>query len=335
MVKPRDPYAVAPLCAAVVALLLTVPGTAPAATSSAEPSFCQGTGPISTSTIGSGVNITQCPIVGRELETPDGTVPSLGVPVPGLDEGIVGSAFTTSGEYELYASVDAFGNLTVTKTSATPPAQPASVEPAAASDPACSESTYNLESGGVRWPASATVNWYYNESSVSRSGLSVSASLDDVRQANTNMTRGINNCGFAESVWNSRAQFIGDTSKYANIDSSAHCTSSFPDGQNTVSWGSLPSGYLAYTCYEHSSNTLTEADIQLASTGHLVDSLPSNCTDQSDLQSVATHEWGHAFGLAHETSGADEVMYPTGGPCRLRRHLGKGDYNGMAYNYGG
>jgi matrixin len=48
---------------------------------------------------------------------------------------------------------------------------------------------------------------------------------------------------------------------------------------------------------------------------------------------ISTHEWGHAFGLAHETSGADQVMYPYKNPCELRRHLGKGDYAGMNAMY--
>lgn len=202
----------------------------------------------------------------------------------------------------------------------------------AASDPACSESGYVLR--GDAWAAGTTDYWYYNESSVSRSGLSVSATLADTRQASSNMTLGINNCGYAEGAWRSKASFQGNTSRYANVDSAAHCTSRFPDGQSTVSWGTLPSGTLAITCWHDiGGNEISETDIQINAYNGIVDTLPSGCTSQSDLQSVVTHEWGHAFGLSHETSGANEVMYPTVGPCRLRRHLGRGDYNGMAALY--
>lgn len=320
----------------LVAICIGVVSVSSAA--AATPGFCQGPGPIPASAIGAGVNLNDCPILGEEIQTPSGGGwPPLGVPVPSLNGTNLDVSLTISGEYELEASVDGFGELTVSQASATPVAPP-DTSVASATDPACSEGAYNLEGGGVRWPASVTVNWYYNESSVSRSGLSVSATLSDVRQANSNITLGINNCGYAEGVWTSKAQFIGDTSKYANIDSNGKCTSNFPDGQNTVSWGSLPydtSGTLADTCVHWVSGTITEADTQLGSTSHLVDDLPSSCTDQSDLQSVSTHEWGHAFGLAHETSESDEVMYPDDGPCKQRRHLGKGDYDGMAFNYSG
>ena len=99
-----------------------------------------------------------------------------------------------------------------------------------------------------------------------------------------------------------------------------------------MSWGTLPSGVLAVTC-KTTDEPITEADIQINAAAGIVDTLPGSCTSQSDLQSVTTHEWGHVYGLAHETSNADEVMWPTVGPCRLRRHLGKGDYNGMAQLY--
>jgi Matrixin len=74
---------------------------------------------------------------------------------------------------------------------------------------------------------------------------------------------------------------------------------------------------------------MVEADTQIGSNRHIVDSFPSRCSGVYDLQSIMTHEWGHAFDLAHETSGPDEVMYPVESPCHLRRHLGGGDWSGM------
>jgi hypothetical protein len=187
------------------------------------------------------------------------------------------------------------------------------------------------------------VLWYYNESTASRAGLTVSATENDIRADNNNMTTGQNNCGFATNVFPVHGSFQGNTSKFANINSSAQCTSNFPDGQNTVSFGPFDSsaaGTEAVTCVTWNSGSLAmiEADIYVGSNVGMVDTLPSNCASAGDLdldlQTIVTHEWGHAYGLAHETSGPDEVMYPFKNYCQLRRHLGEGDYDGMASLYG-
>lgn len=249
-----------------------------------------------------------------------------GIAVPATNSGVENDTLTTTGEYVLTA-VNANGELTVTQQAAVP--QP-SVAP---DDVACSESEYELE--GQRW--TTTDKWYYNESTASQAGLSVSASLADLRQANSNMTLGINNCGYAEGVFTASGAFQGDTSKYANIDASGHCTSNFPDGQNTVSWQRFTSsGTLAITCrHWNGSNVTTEADTGVNPGVGIVDSLPSPCSSNYDLQTVMTHEWGHVYGLAHDyiSGNSDEVMWSGISPCRTRRHLGKGDYNGMAALY--
>jgi hypothetical protein len=136
--------------------------------------------------------------------------------------------------------------------------------------------------------------------------------------------------------------FKGNTSKYANLNSKGQCNKpKFPDGQNTVSFAAFSSSAgstLAATCYGwkvtvSGSQEMVEADTQIGSNRRIVDSFPSKCHGLYDLQSIMTHEWGHAFGLAHETSGPDEVMYPVESPCHLRRHLGGGDWSGMASLY--
>lgn len=151
------------------------------------------------------------------------------------------------------------------------------------------------------------------------------------------MSLGDNACGKPNSGFNISALYQGDTSLYANINSSGNCTSKFPDGQNTVSWGPFDStipNRLAQTCWHaNSSGDISEADIYFGSNRNLFDTLPSFCYGDYDLQGVATHEWGHFFGLAHATD-KGEVMYPTTGDCSTRnRSLGIGDWNGMAAIY--
>jgi hypothetical protein len=160
------------------------------------------------------------------------------------------------------------------------------------------------------------------------------------------MSTGQNNCGFSEGpgTFTVQGAYRGDTGLFANIDSGLNCIPGhFPDGQNTVSWGSINSslynqtthtGKLGTTCFENDGRgNMTEADIYLGSNVQMVDTLPANCTYQEDVQTLATHEWGHAFGLAHEMTQPDQVMYPTRPWCQVRRHLGGEDFNGMLSLY--
>jgi hypothetical protein len=164
--------------------------------------------------------------------------------------------------------------------------------------------------------------------------------VDNLRAAVNNMINGINNCGYAENVWTASAAYQGDTSRYANIDESNHCSSNWPDGQSTLSWLTFDDhSILASTCINKvdvfGTKFFNEVDTAISKGTGLVTTFPQPCNNSYyDLQTVMTHEWGHGYGLAHESSGPDEVMYPYVSPCALRRHLGKGDYNGMASLYG-
>lgn len=313
--------------ATLTAAAISVAVPAIPASAQTQPAFCGSTGSIPAAQITAPVNLAHCNIVGREVT---GTRLGLGVPVPAAGHSITSNALTRHGEYMITAT-NTRGILTVRISQPGP-------EPRARinADPACSENGFNSE--GASWGRGATVKWFYNSSTASRAGLSASTTLSDIRAANTDMTTGVNNCGFKTNTFDVHGSYQGNTSRFANINSLGQCTSKFPDGQNTVSWGpftgsALSNGTLAVTCFEHSGTTMTEADIYIGSNVHMVDSLPSHCTDQFDLQTVVVHEWGHFFGLAHETSGVDEIMYPFKSPCELRRHLGKGDYNGMSLAY--
>ena len=351
MKKLRRPVTRMAACLAALTVAVTVPLTAAATAASAAPhalAFCSGTGAISASALARSVNISTCHIKGRKVAMNFGSGrPRDGVHVqaPGKGQTVIVTA--TNGEYELTVNTDIHGNVVAKQSFASGPASTAKPGIASA-DAACGESAWNAEGGIWYSPnSSPTLLWYYNASTASRAGLSASATTSDIRAGNYNITTGINNCGYAEGTFEVHGSYQGTTSRYANINSAAGCTSNFPDGQNTVSFGTFDSnhynqsthvGTLALTCIEHGSfngmATITEADIYLGSNVYLVDSLPSNCTYQEDLQTIVTHEWGHAFGLAHESSGPDEVMYPTRPWCTLRRHLGNGDWVGIASLYG-
>ncbi len=319
---------------AASSLLMMAAGPADAANAAKPlPASCSSSGPISARAVPATISLRSCPLQGRllVLRMRNGRPgPGLHVPRPGTGTG--GAALTTHGDYELSAFNT--GRVLTIRWSLPPVAAHRAIR---ASDPACSENNFNTE--GPFWAndVKPTDIWYYNQSTASRAGLGVSATTSDIRQANTNLTTGINNCGYAQNQFDVQGAYQGNTSKYANINSAAQCTGNFPDGQDTVSWGTFDSnhsGTLAYTCYHWHTNAngypvMDEADTYIGSNRSIVDSYPANCSNKYDLQTVMTHEWGHAYGLAHETGGPDEVMYPYETPCVLRRHLGSGDYSGM------
>jgi hypothetical protein len=307
--------------------------------SAATPTFCAATGPIPATTISSPLDLSKCPIQGRQLVLPVGNASTAGIPVPPPGQSITNDTLTKSGEYQLTAA-NFNGHLTVNESSVVGSATK-SANASAAADPACSETAYNYERYGTTGPpynwGAQTLDWYYNESTASRAGLTVAATESDIRGANTNMTTGVNDCGYATGQFRSHGAFQGNTSKYANIDSSGNCTSNFPDLQNTVSWGpfsgtALSNGTLAVTCVDAYVTTgkMIEADIYIGSNVGIVDTLPSGCFASYDLQGTVTHEWGHAFGMAHESSGPAETMYPYEPSCSTSwRTLGNGDWHGM------
>jgi len=317
-------------------LLLALQAIAVPASANARAQLqCSSHGPIPVNTLPSKISLRECPIQDRLLVVmrPDGRT-GVGIHIPRAGMGIGGAALTTNGEYVLTAT-NAHGTLSIHWSA--PPAHPQR----ASRDPACKENAFNYE--GPLWANTGipTDVWFYNESTASRAGLGVSATTSDIKQAATNMTHGINNCGFAEGGFNVQNVFKGNTGKFANVTSAAKCSSNFPDGQNTVSFGPFDSSHpntLAVTCiaFKTDSNgteAMVEADTYIGSNRHMVDKFPSRCTNSFDLQSTMTHEFGHAFGMDHETSGTHEVMYPFESPCALRRHLGGGDWSGMAGLY--
>jgi hypothetical protein len=328
------------IMASALALLVSAASMTGALAGQARPApFCGGTGAIPAADLASAVSLNNCPIQGRLVVRSDGGS-QMGVHVPPPGHAEVAVATTKSGDYVLSVT-NRSGH--VTATTAFPTVQAGRLPSIAkATDPACNE--LGVAYLGFVW--NKTLKWYYNQSTASRAGLNGPTTQTAIRAANSNMTNGVNNCGYREGVFGSYiggvplGAYQGTTAKYANINSSAQCTSKFPDGQNTVSWGpfnSAEADTLALTCFEYDTggnNFAIEADTYLGSNRGLVTSFSPFCTNKYDLETVMTHEWGHAYGLDHETSGPDEVMYTFTTACALRRHLGQGDYEGMANLYG-
>jgi hypothetical protein len=150
------------------------------------------------------------------------------------------------------------------------------------------------------------------------------------------MVTGRDDCGLVGSP-RTAGRYLGQTTMRPNINSTQ---TSIACGRfntsNTVGWGPLP-GYLGYTCYWWGSNgKMIAADMKLDPAEPIVATLPVGCTYRFDLQSLATHEWGHAYGLNHPgPEHARLTMTARLTPCSYEaRTLGLGDWRGMRRLYG-
>ncbi|WP_168214150.1 matrixin family metalloprotease [Prauserella flavalba] len=301
-----------------LALASLVVGSASAETGAAPPGpECPGAGPVHAAELATPVPVADCGLAGRTVTAAQG----VGARVPERGMSVTVSALTRTGSIDLtVTNDDGMVSATAEHVGGTQRA-------AAQADP-CAQSSYVLIGG--RW--NRTLAWWYNASTASRAGLPASTTLSALRWANQNMTLGDNDCGLPTNQFSARGAYQGNHTLYANIDSAGQCTSKFPNNYNTISWGPTDSPeILAITCLAAYVDTgfYAEADIYLASNKGFTDVMPANCIGLVDLESVATHEWGHAFGLDHAFE-TDLTMYPTYADCDTKqRTLGLGDWQGM------
>lgn len=313
----------------VAGAVASVPSTSSPAQSRAESpaqayAWCTGSSPVVATALPDRLDLASCPIVGRTVVV-DATSGSAGVavPVPGMTVGV--AAVGAMGEQSLEITNDGT-HLTVAREAA------ATRTTGTTANKSCSESTYKLtDRDAARWHEK--LNWRYNTATTARAELDPAKSLRNIRRANTNLTS--NAYGCTDGGFGAWGNYLGTTGKYANVDGYGRCTSKFPDGQNTISWGSLSgTSALAVTCFAYTADGMVEADTYVGANRSIVNRLPDRCSNRWDLQSVMTHEWGHAFGLAH-VSESDLTMHTYVGPCSYRaRSLGYGDERGMRTLYG-
>jgi len=190
---------------------------------------------------------------------------------------------------------------------------------------------YVLE--GSKW--ASALQWRFNDGSTP-ADVSKTEAAAKLQAAASNITQSKNSCGLADEV-SATHSYLGTTTKSAQVDSSGSCTGS--DGVNVVSFGALPSGTLGVTCYWYSGGKTTEADMKLNKSNTKWTTTPSSadCSNRWSVEGVATHEWGHAFGLDHvgESKHGNQTMSPfLNGPCQnSEATLGNGDVAGLRAIY--
>ncbi|MGN8025402.1 matrixin family metalloprotease [Microbacterium sp. 22242] len=199
-----------------------------------------------------------------------------------------------------------------------PAPAPAPTAPAPAK---CSDSSYTLM--GYAW--AKPIDWSYDPA-----GERADASAAIERAASA-WTGDITACGTSVHT-TAQQSYLGTTPAAPAVTDAGSCGSS--DGANVVGWGSLPTGTLAVTCtWSTNAGEAISSDIRLSTS--YAWSAADTCTGSAfDVQGVATHEFGHVFGLNHVAQSSGQVMKPSSLACETsQRSLGLGDLTGIHHLY--
>jgi matrixin len=205
---------------------------------------------------------------------------------------------------------------------------PASAGSASLDNP-CKESAYTFD--GSRW--NRAYRWYFS-ARTRPSGLKVRAVESALKRAVANVTHSDNNCRLADRV-SASAAYRGRTRARPNVGGDSTCGK--PDGKSEVGFGKLAPGQLGLTCYWTRNDHSVEADVKLNKANYSwYVKQPSSCLKQWSIEAVATHEFGHAFGLNHVSELTDGAltMSPLILACQQQEvTLGLGDVRGLRALY--
>jgi hypothetical protein len=285
---------------------------------------CVGRGPIPASALLHGTSGLGCSLVGRVV-----TSGRVSVVVPPTGMTVAGDGIGRHGEIAGLRVVNSAGDVRAL-VGATVHSGSAG---AGSSPPACKDTAFRLE--GHRWAkplgyrvALSHVPRRYHHHTLVR----------QIEAANVNMREGRNTCG-KPHLRTPVGRYLGHSAIQPNIKpgfGSIKCGNY--NTKNVVGFGNLPSGLLGWTCYWYlnRSGRMGAADIMIDTGRALATHLPSPCANRWDFEGIVTHEFGHAYGLAHTASGHDNLtMQHAATPCSTyARTLGLGDWLGMKKMYG-
>jgi hypothetical protein len=165
---------------------------------------------------------------------------------------------------------------------------------------------------GFTW-ASNTASWAYNGAGAP-AGISGTAGGAIIAGA---------------SAWGSSGTNFHFTGGGASGNSTGACGGGGRDGFNTIGWVQQSGNILAVTCSHYTGNSAVEFDMEFSPSWGWTTSISPNV----DLQSVATHEFGHALGLGHSAQ-SSAVMYYAYSSGSLKRSLTADDIQGETALYG-
>jgi hypothetical protein len=347
---------VAGISVAVVALgLQLVPASA--GSDRRAPDYCRGSGSLSAASLPAVVPADECDLTGRLITAGGGAVR---VPPPG--EGVSADAVGSNWETGLLVATMPNGNVRievdrgpggihVLGTNTGDPCVDLSI--AGCLDP-CVDTSHAVNDVNAKVKKSQP--WWFNSSSRPDEFPTASVPRDAIKVGSQNLVSTNNDCGLSDIV-PKPAPYQGTTTRTADMNQPGGVTgcksSSNTDDKNTVDFGTLNFGQavgLACTFFVRPPGSnrwfIKESDIRLRIDGGAANPTdtewttavdPNTCSNLMDVESVMTHERGHAFGLKHANANQShflQTMYPSVPPCyTYGRTLGKGDRKGLAELY--
>ncbi|MCY7417969.1 MAG: matrixin family metalloprotease [Chloroflexi bacterium] len=260
-------------------------------------------------------------------------VPELSVAAPAPGYGIAASAVLASGGHvDLILETDLEG-ITRRVVDAPAPIAPAAQAVGIAGGPgACSDSAYQLLSTKWKspWKWSFQAGSTPNELTKAKAEISLKAAVRSITGAR-------NGCDRPDTV-NATATYLGRTTKKPGVSSGGGCLGS--DGKSVVGFGNLPQNVLGLTCTVFQImpgvDTSIESDVLFNKADFEWATSLASCHNEAMLRSIATHEFGHVFGLGHvsENRHGKLTMSTAIGPCDDSAFtLGLGDMLGLEQRY--
>jgi hypothetical protein len=288
---------------------------------------CVGHGPIAASILSRGAPAPACSLAGRLVTA--GRV-AVVVPPPGVS--VVGEGVSRHGASRSLRVTNTGTTVIAVSGAGASISRRGAVAARTSSPPACKDRTFNLEHH--TWAKSLR---YHVNLGKMPSRFHAKAVLRQIRAANANMRTGRNTC-HKPRLKTPVSHFIGRTKALPNVKpGKSRVTCGRANTTNVVGFGNLPGGLLGWTCYWWFGNgRMGAADIMIDNGQSVTTHLPRSCSNLWDFEGVVTHEWGHAYGMAHTGSGhANLTMQHVLRPCSTyARTLGLGDWLGMKHMYG-
>jgi hypothetical protein len=286
---------------------------------------CVGRGPIAAAALAHGSSGLGCSLVGRVV-----TSGRISVVVPPAGVTVAGDGVGRHGDVAGLRVVNTGSDVRAVVVA---PAAHSGSAGAGSNPPACKDRTFHLE--GHRW---ATSLRYRVALSHAPERYHHRTLVRQIKAADVNMRKGRNTCG-KPHLRTPVGRYLGHSAIQPNIKpSGGSIRCGAYNTRNVVGFGSLPGGLLGWTCYWYlnRSGRMGAADIMIDTGNALSTHLPSPCTNTWDLEGIVTHEFGHAYGMAHTGPGhAHLTMQHAATPCSTyARTLGLGDWLGMKKMYG-